>query len=351
MSVWVVVGGQYGSEGKGKIAAFITLREKIDICVRSGGPNAGHCVMDNEGNRYVLRQISTGFIRPETRLLTPAGGLIDLGVLKSEIDFLGLGPNRVGVDFRASIITEEDKETENRLDLRNQISSTLCGVGAATSRRVLRTNPLLAEEAANTVTWLKPYLTDSAAELNEGVNFGRKILVEGSQGFGLSLYHSPHYPKATSRDTSASGCISECGISPMLVTNVVMVVRTFPIRVAGQQAGPLYEETDWETIRKDSGYDHSIAETTTVTKKTRRVGRFNFSEVNRAVLINRPTELAVNFLDYLSVENCEARSYRGLTENAKQFLHKLKTETGVSSGYVGVGPKIGDTFYAREFQD
>ena len=68
---------------------------------------------------------------------------------------------------------------------------------------------------------------------------GKKVLVEGTQGSGLSVYHSTFYPKATSRDTNAAGFISEVGLSPRLVSEIVLVFRTFPIRVAGVQAGPL----------------------------------------------------------------------------------------------------------------
>ncbi len=308
MSVWVVVGGQYGSEGKGKISAFITLQEDIDICVRCGGPNSGHCFVDDSGELRVLRQIPTGYIRPATRLLIPTGGLIDLEVFRRELDHLELGPDRVGVDFRTMIIEERDRQAEAELGLRERLSSTLCGVGSAVARRVLRGDDvLLAEGAAAQVAWLRPYLTDVSAEINSAVDRKKKVLIEGTQGFGLSLYHSPSYPKTTSRDTSAAGCISECGISPLLVTNVVLVLRTFPIRVAGQQAGPLFEEIDWQTVQRESGYPHDLAEFTTVTGRLRRIGRFDFELARRAVAINRPTEIALNFLDYLSFENRTAK--------------------------------------------
>ena len=75
MSLWVVVGGQYGSEGKGKVSAFITKQENIDICVRCGGPNSGHSFVDETGKTIVLRQLPTGFVNPRTRLLIPAGAL------------------------------------------------------------------------------------------------------------------------------------------------------------------------------------------------------------------------------------------------------------------------------------
>ncbi len=344
MSVWVVVGGQYGSEGKGKISAFITLREEIDICVRCGGPNSGHCFVDEAGEFRALRQIPTGYVRPETRLLIPSGGLIDLDVLKRELDQLDLGPDRVGVDRRTMVIEERDRRAEQDLRLRERLSSTLCGVGSAVARKVLRGDDVrLAEHATKEAPWLKPYLVDVSAEINEGIDHGKKVLVEGTQGFGLSLYHSGLYPKTTSRDTSAAGCISECGISPRLVTEIVLVLRTFPIRVAGSQAGPMHEEIDWETIQRESGTPHPLAEFTTVTKKLRRVGRFNLELAQRATEVNRPTRLAINFLDYLDFRNTSARGRETLTGETRLFVRNIENLLETRASYLGISPGLSGT--------
>src|SRR5882672_1706549 len=112
MSLWVVVGGQYGSEGKGKVSAFITKQEDIDICVRCGGPNSGHSFVDEQGRTFILRQLPTGFVNGRTRLLIPAGGLIDPIVLKAEIESLNISGKRIGIDPNCFVITEEDRETE-----------------------------------------------------------------------------------------------------------------------------------------------------------------------------------------------------------------------------------------------
>lgn len=344
MSVWVVVGGQYGSEGKGKISAFITLKEEIDICVRCGGPNSGHCLVDESGQMLALRQVPTGYIRPEARLLIPSGGLIDLNVLRKELDLLRLGPDRVGIDRRAMIIEERDRQSERDLQLRERLSSTLCGVGSAVSRKVLRGDDVrLAESMAAKEPWLKPFLTDVSAEINEGVDHGKKVLVEGTQGFGLSLYHSEAYPKTTSRDTSAAGCISECGISPRLVTDVVLVLRTFPIRVAGQQAGPMHEEVDWKIIERESGSPVPIIEYTTVTGKVRRVGRFDFDLARRAVSINRPNHLALNFLDYLDFKNRGASIRAELTAETLTFIENVEHRLGVQVSFGAASPLLEQT--------
>lgn len=342
MSVWVVVGGQYGSEGKGKIAAYITLQEEIDICVRCGGPNSGHCFVDESGEFRALRQIPTGYIRPETRLLIPSGGLIDLGVLRQELDGLSLGPDRVGVDNRAMVIEESDRIAEQGLRLRERLSSTLCGVGSAVSRRVLRGEDVrLAASAAAEATWLKPYLVDTSAEINDGIDRGKKVLVEGTQGFGLSLYHSERYPKTTSRDTSAAGCVSECGISPRLITEIILVLRTFPIRVAGEQAGYMFQEIDWGTIQRESATPHPLAEYTTVTGKLRRVGRFDYELARKAIAVNRPTAIALNFLDYIDFSNSAAGVWNNLTDRTRNFVRGVEN-LGVPVQYLGTGPSLAD---------
>lgn len=344
MSVWVVVGGQYGSEGKGKIAAYITLQEEIDICVRCGGPNSGHCFVDGTGELRALRQIPTGYVRPQTRLLIPPGGLIDLDVLKREIDQLGLGPDRVGIDYRTMVIEQRDRDAEQALHLRERLSSTLCGVGSAVARKVLRGDDVhLAQQAATQVDWLKPYLVDVPDEINKGVDRGKKVLVEGTQGFGLSLYHSNEYPKTTSRDTSAAACISECGISPTLVSNIVLVLRTFPIRVAGSQAGPMFEEISWDTIQRESGAPGPLAEYTTVTGKLRRVGRFDLDLARRAVSINRPNHLALNFLDYLDFKNSQAADVGDLTPATSIFLQTLEVDLGVPISFAAASPQMEKT--------
>ncbi|HXE92015.1 MAG TPA: adenylosuccinate synthetase [Terriglobales bacterium] len=349
MSLWVVVGGQYGSEGKGKISAFITLQEEIDICIRCGGPNSGHSFVAPDGTTKVLRQLPTGYIRRETRLLIPAGALIDLQVLRSELKAFDLGANRVGIDRNAMVIEESDRENEARLKLRERLSSTLCGVGSAVARRALRgADVRLARDAAEQHPWLKGLLTDVSGEANEALDRGRKVLVEGTQGFGLSLYHSPHYPKTTSRDTTAAGFLSEVGLSPLRVTEIVVVFRTFPIRVAGNQAGKLVDELDWETVRRESGYPHPINEFTTVTQKLRRIGRFEWDSAASAIRANQPTRLAVNCLDYLDFANREVVEAGSLSQKAKNFLTHLQHSFHVPISYVGKGPRLDDVLDQSE---
>jgi adenylosuccinate synthase len=347
MSLWVVVGGQFGSEGKGKVAAFITRQENIDICVRCGGPNSGHSFVDERGKTIVLRQLPTGYVNSRTRLLIPAGGLIDPVVLKSEIEALAIPPERIGIDPKCFIIEEKDGETERALRLRERLSSTLCGVGAAVSRRVLRGDDAkLVKDTVSRHPWLEGMVVENgvSTEVNAALDEGKKVLIEGTQGFGLSLYHSEFYPRSTSRDTTASGFLSEVGISPRMVTEIVVVLRTFPIRVAGHQAGPLKEEITWDQLRVESGYPYAIEERTSVTNKLRRVARFDWELGRTAIAVNRPTRVAINGLDYLNYRNRGVVDFDSLTDEARVFVERLKSSYLCDVSYLGTGPQLDQMF-------
>ncbi len=341
MSLWVVVGGQFGSEGKGKVSAFITLKENIDICVRCGGPNSGHSFVHQDGKTKILRQLPTGYVNPGTRLLIPAGALIDPLILKNEMESFGIDPSRVGIDTKCFVIRDSDRETERALGLRERLSSTLCGVGAAVARRVLRgADAKLVRDALEEYPWLQNLLTDVSEEVNHAIDHAKKVLIEGTQGFGLSLYHSDYFPRTTSRDTSAAGFISEVGVSPRSVTEIVVVFRTFPIRVAGAQAGPLRGEITWEQLKKESGYLYDITEMTTVTRKVRRVGRFDWELAKRAIAVNRPTRLAINGLDYLDFANKGMTDPGSLSSIARDFVSQMEMYLNTPVTFLGTGPSV-----------
>ena len=124
---------------------------------------------------------------------------------------------------------------------------------------------------------LDPFLKDTTSEVRSLLNAGPRVVIEGTQGFGLSLLQGGYWPKATSRDTSAAGFLAEAGLSPRDVDDVTMVVRCHPIRVAGDS--PRTGETTWETIAAEAGLPLDYREYTTVTGKVRRVGRFDPSLV------------------------------------------------------------------------
>jgi len=333
MAVTIVVGAQYGGEGKGKIVAYLALRDNPDYVVRCGGPNSGHTVY-HENQIYKLRMLPAGFVNPRSRLLLAPGCVINPQILLQEVELAGIDPRRLGVDRNAIIITDRDAQKEYDLGLRTRIGSTLSGTGLGVINRILRDGSArLASESPE----LSSFITDVSAEINAGIDIGQSCIIEGTQGFGLSLYHTSCYPYATSRDTTAAAFISEVGLSPLAVTSIIMAVRTFPIRVEGN-SGPLENEITWQELREISGYPYDISEFTTATNRLRRVGKFDLELVKRAVMVNKPTEMALHGADYLDFANKGQQRFEELGGTTKQFILHLEKELQIPLRYVGTGP-------------
>lgn len=334
MSVIVVIGAQYGGEGKGKIVSYLSTRDDADFVVRCGGPNSGHTVTYS-GQIYRLRLLPAGFVNPRSRLLLAAGSIVNLRILEEEIRLSNIDKSRVGIDYNSVMVNNADARSELELGLRAKIGSTLSGTGMAVANRVLRNGSAV---LAKDVPEAKAYLTDVAGEINDAIDRGKICIIEGTQGFGLSLYHAECYPFATSRDTTASAFLSEVGVSPMKVTSIVMAVRTFPIRVEGH-SGPLKNEISWGEVRKISGYSCEIQEFTTVTGRLRRVAKFDIDLVKRATVINRPTEIALHGVDYIDFANKGADRYKHLTNATVNFISRLEDELRVPVTLIGTGPE------------
>jgi len=332
MPATIVVGGQYGSEGKGKVVALLANRSNSPWLVRCGGPNSGHTVTIH-GNDVILRQVPCSSEPHSATFCISAGCAIDETVLLRELDLLNIDRQRIIVDPRAVIVTEEDRETERRA--LKDIASTCSGTGAASVRRMSRgfdvtlakfSDPILNRCRVETVA---PLLHDVLDE-------GGDVIVEGTQGFALSLLHGPDYPFVTSRDTTAAGFAMEVGLSPRLINDIIMVIRTFPIRVGGS-SGPFARETSWEQIAASSGAPKVFPEYTSVTKRLRRVAEFDVEAVKLACQYNRPTSLAVMGLDRIEYANTGATQASGLTVKARGFLEDLQLATAVPVEFAGTG--------------
>lgn len=163
---------------------------------------------------------------------------------------------------------------------------------------------------------------------------GDKIFLEGTQGTGLSLYHG-EYPYVTSRDTTVSGCLAEAGISPSWVRKIIMVCRTYPIRVQspkGGTSGPMTRSISWKEVAERSGHSvHNLrkSERTSTTKRKRRVGEFEWTSLRKAVSLNAPTDIALTFVDYIDKNNENARRFDQLTKDTIRFIEEVENVSRV----------------------
>lgn len=330
----VIVGGEYGSEGKGHIASY--LAPEYDLLVRVGGPNAGHTVLDYPGT-YTFHHLPSGTKSSDADLIIGSGAVLRLDGLLQEIGDCGVGPNRLSIAPQAMIV--EDADVNNERDLVTAIASTGRGVGAATARRIMgRAQGWVPPvRLARDVPDLKAFVREPQEVLENAFAAGKKILLEGTQGAGLSLYHG-RYPHVTSRDTTVGGTLAEAGVSPRHVRRVVMVCRTFPIRVgdapmSGNTSGYMSQPITWEDISLRSGVPINELvknEVTSVTKRERRVGEFDWELIRKSAYLNGPTDVALTFADYISNKNEEARRFEQLTEETIRFVNEVERVTSAS---------------------
>lgn len=300
--ITALVGGQYGSEGKGLIAGEIA--KESNIHVRVGAANAGHTVYV-DGEPFVLQQIPcAAYSNPEATLVVGPGAVISDEIMQREIEENrhwrednGYPDLDLHVDFRAHVITDELIEREQQSDLAERIGSTSTvakeGIGTATAARVMREAECV---TAIDVEWLREFLDDTTGYLFQSWANDRSILLEGTQGTGLSLT-TGQFPYCTSRNTTATGLAADAGVPGNAITRSILVCRTFPIRVAGN-SGPFWHDSK-EISWGDLGVDESN-ERTTVTKLVRRVATFSIEQVAQAAWLNGTTEIALTFADYLA---------------------------------------------------
>jgi adenylosuccinate synthase len=331
--VTIVVGGQFGSEGKGKVAQYIAKSTGASVAVRVGGSNSGHTVVAPDGRTLVLRHLPTAVVLDDVTCVLGAGTYIDVDVLLNEVETTGITPERLLIDPNAVILNYDDCLEETSMRLQDKIGSTQSGTGSGVCRRIQRQKPIL---LAKDDERLVRYVRQVVPFMRECLKVGERIVVEGTQGFGLSLLHSPYYPYVTSRDTTASGFISEAGLSPLDVDDIVLVLRAFPIRVAGN-SGPLPHELTWEQVSLESGGCRPLIEFTSVTSKVRRVARFSADIVLKAIHINNPTRIVLNHVDYFDSSIYNSSS---LPEKVEELISRIEKEIAFPIDYVGTSPSL-----------
>ncbi|WP_158220028.1 adenylosuccinate synthetase [Tissierella sp. P1] len=333
--VTIILGGQIGSEGKGKVSAYLSFEHEMSI--RSGGPNSGHTV-NYKNSSNVMQLIPCSFVNPNCLLAMSAGSLIIPKLILKEITELNIAENRILIDNNAGIIEERHIAAEK--DMLKHLLSTGKGVGFAHADKALRKSDF---RLAKDVPELQKYLATVEEIANNFIDNGKRVMIEGTQGFDLSVHHG-HYPYVTSRDTTAGSFIGEVGISPRKVSNIVMVLRAYPIRASN---GPLYNETTWDNVTKSSGALREIKEVTSVTKRLRRVGLFDEELVEKSIRINRPTQIALNFVDYLNSNDYKINNYSILSDTSKKFIDKIENLYNVPVTLIGTGPNVEDIIDLR----
>lgn len=295
--VHCVVDGQFGSTGKGALAAWLAEQNcrqgpHFAGAIYSGGPNSGHtCYFGDK--KIVLKQLPTfsvyashhGAIIP---IYLSAGAVIDREILRKEAEAYPQIP--IYVHPNAAIVTDEDREAERTGPIA-EVAGTRSGTGEALVRKIRRQPEAIAKNSLGNLG--KNVVIQHHRLKPEEMPY----FMEVSQGFSLGI-NSEFYPKVTSRECTVMQGLADARIAPRHLARTYMAIRTYPIRVGnvdGHSSGDWYddqEETTWGALGKEP-------EITTVTQRIRRIATFSMIQFYEAFHANHPDFVFLSHLDYM----------------------------------------------------
>ncbi|MEK9657599.1 MAG: adenylosuccinate synthase [bacterium] len=419
MTVKVIVGTQWGDEGKGKITDI--LAEKMELVIRyQGGNNAGHTVV--VGNEtFKLHLIPSGILYNNCTCIIGNGVVLDPEVFFQEIETLAkqnviITPKQLNVSCNAHIILPFHKQLDSKQEAKRyeeKIGTTGKGIGPTyadkTARRGIRVQDLLSpknfkkklekqqwEQHLPNITKadieniynhylklgkkLKPFICDTSLTINEAINEGKNILLEGAQGTMLDIDHGS-YPYVTSSNPTSGGACIGAGIGPNKISGVIGVTKAYVTRV-GEGPFPTEQENQIGKHLQERG-----AEFGTTTGRIRRCGWLDLVILRYAIRINGITEICLTKLDVLdhmetiqvctgyktqdgiinefpqdleTFTNCSPiyeslpgwktdistlTSYQDLPKNAKAYIQYIEKKVGVEITMVSVGSKRRQTIH------
>lgn len=310
MIAYAIVGGQWGSEGKGSFAHYIAAQKEPDGAVCAFSPNAGHTAW--VGNYpAVFKTLPVGSVAESVRrVFIGPGAVINPTVLRKELDEFApmLKGKEIMVHESAGVVLPEDVWAESQTLTR--IASTMQGTSEAMIRKLRRRRAWDLQSHLGIMTNVV-----SDTQYRQAMAGCSVIQVEGCQGMDLSLNVGYKYPYVTSRDCTPAQVLADCGVHHRDLWHVHACIRTLPIRVGNLydadsneeigNSGPCYPdqvETTWEQIGRPQEY-------TTVTKRVRRVFSFSWLQTRKLLDLVRPDSIFLAFCDYLRDEEVEGLRY------------------------------------------
>ena len=332
MTSTVVVGGFFGDEGKGKIISYLAIKDNPKIIVRGGaGPNAGHTIRDGD-KVYKVRMLPSGFLNKDAKVMIGPGVVINPDILKKEIQDFNVS-GRSFIDKHCGIIEETHLTRDSKGELKEKIGSTGSGTGPANADRAMRVLKL-----AKDIDSLSALVIDVPQAINSALSANENILVEGTQGTFLSLWHGT-YPFVTSKDVTASGICADVGLGPTKVDEVIVVFKSYVTRVG---TGPLENELSLEEAEKKGWSEFG-----TVTGRQRRAANFDFNLARRAIMLNGATQICITKLDVLFPDCASKNSFDDLSKDAKAFIKNIEDELHTPVTIIGTGPDTIDVIDRR----
>ena len=331
---------QFGSTGKGLIAGYLAEKLQPDAVVTAWMPNAGHTYISASGRKWIHTMLANGIVSKNLKkIFIGPGSMINVDNLIKEIgESWDLVKNaEIFIHPHAGVVSKENKENEKMME---SIGSTQKGCGQAIVSKIRRDpeNPAVAKNILSG-TELGKYIC-TVEEYNEAMDSCEHLLIEGAQGFSLSIHHG-FYPYVTSRDVTPAQILADCAVPYTYLTKVVGCMRVHPIRVANRYdnkgemigySGPTYRDSN-ELTWREIGVEPEL---TTVTKLERRVFSISYEQLAQAFRMCSPHELFVNFANYIEDPN-----------ELSEILFKINATTRHSGNntdlrYIGMGATMDD---------
>lgn len=360
MSATVLIGSQWGDEGKGKITDF--LAEKADCVVRyQGGSNAGHTV-EVAHEQFKLNLIPSGILYPNTLCIIANGVVVDMGKVIEELESLkarGIDTSNLRLSLKAPVVMPYHKKIDELEDQASLIGTTKRGIGPAYADKINRIGVricdcleeaswlekkvkkiveyknriiegiyqeegfdyrLVLDQVLEQVNYLKPYLADTSFLIYEAIKQGKKVLFEGAQGTLLDIDHGT-YPYVTSSHPISGGACVGAGIGPTQISRVLGVAKAYTTRV-GEGPFPTELNDEMGDLLRQRG-----AEFGTTTGRPRRCGWLDTVILRYATRVNGMTDMAITKLDVLdgfeTLKICVAYRYQG------RLLYEFPESLGV----------------------
>jgi adenylosuccinate synthase len=293
----VVVDLQFGSTGKGLIAGYLAKNGDYDMVVNANMPNAGHTFVDRTGRTWVHKVLPNGIVGDSVRVVgIGPGSVFDLDQLTKEYKDSRDIMETKGLIIHESAVVLQPRHREAEQSSLSRISSTMQGSGAALVEKMARDpeSHILAKDALKGTMFETCVV--SQAEWLQILHGSKSILLEGAQGYSLGI-NSGFWPFCTSRDCTPARFMADCGIPANWLRHVIGTARVHPIRVGNTPdgySGDIYEdqeEISWESLGV-------TPETTTVTKRVRRVFTFSMQQIREAIMACQPDHVFLNFCNY-----------------------------------------------------
>jgi len=363
----IVVGGQYGDEGKGEIVFWLLQkRRKYDLSVRVGGSNAEHRfhAKPADSTAHTVRVLPVAVVDPECRLLLGAGHLFSVEQLQAEIKefaqmFLGGEKSllsRLLIDKNAGIVTEQHQKQSKEADRSKRGGTTGRGVGKAATHKVLRDGTFITAGMCKAIK-SRYQMGSGASAIREILDKKKDILLEGSQGALLSLNHG-YYPYCCAKDVTPTGILAEAGADVFSVRDIYAIYRSFPMRVPGKSGPTGGRELSWKEM--EDHLEHSLSEEVkrqTLPDGTKgnleRIFEWSWDDFRKSLILCTPTKIILTFADWHRLQNYKQRSFEDLHRDTKILVKEMETEaTRILGRHIPVvlirtGPLLED-FVERE---